>query len=139
MKNKAPLALMEQLIMLVVFALAAAVCLRVFVLSDRMSEQCSDRDYSVVAVQNAAETLKLCSGDLQACAALGGGTAHEDVWEIGYDARWEQVATQEAEYLLSAVLRQEQPMLGSARVSVATAQGEQLFALQVCWQEGDHG
>lgn len=34
MRSKAPLVLMEQLVMVLVFALAAALCVQVFVLSD---------------------------------------------------------------------------------------------------------
>ena len=37
MHSKAPLALMEQIIMLLVFALSAALCLQVFALSGRIS------------------------------------------------------------------------------------------------------
>ena len=39
MKSRAPLALMEQMVMLLVFALAAALCLQAFVRSDNISRQ----------------------------------------------------------------------------------------------------
>ena len=39
MKNKAPLALMEQLVMLLVFALAAALCLQIYALSGKVSRR----------------------------------------------------------------------------------------------------
>ena len=55
MKSKAPLSLMEQLIMLLVFALAAALCLQVFVLSAQISRRCKATDHAVTAAQNAAE------------------------------------------------------------------------------------
>ena len=48
MKSKAPLALMEQIIMVLVFALAAALCLRTFALSDRMSREGELRDGAVL-------------------------------------------------------------------------------------------
>ena len=37
MRSKAPLALMEQMVMVLVFALAAALCLQAFALADRIS------------------------------------------------------------------------------------------------------
>ena len=40
MKNKAPLSLMEQLIMLLVFALSVALCLQIFVFSAQISRRC---------------------------------------------------------------------------------------------------
>ena len=38
-RSKAPLAMMEQMVMLLVFALAAALCLQAFVKSDGMSKR----------------------------------------------------------------------------------------------------
>ncbi|MEI3306106.1 MAG: hypothetical protein V8R40_08850 [Dysosmobacter sp.] len=44
MRSKAPLALMEQLVMVLVFALAAALCVQVFVLSGQTSRWNAARD-----------------------------------------------------------------------------------------------
>lgn len=62
MKSKAPLALMEQLVMVLVFALAAALCVRGFVLSERISRRGEARDMAMIAAQNAAEALKGTGG-----------------------------------------------------------------------------
>ena len=43
MKSKAPLILMEQMAILLVFALAAALCLQAFVKSDSLSSRSRDR------------------------------------------------------------------------------------------------
>lgn len=63
MKNKTSLVLMEQLVMVLVFALAAALCLGVFVEADRISRETACRDEAVLMAQNAAEILKATSGD----------------------------------------------------------------------------
>lgn len=52
MKSKAPLALMEQMVMLLVFALAAALCLQAFVQSDRLSRESEARDHAAVLCQS---------------------------------------------------------------------------------------
>ena len=70
MRSKAPLALMEQMIMVLVFALAAALCLRAFVLSDSMSIENERRDNGVLLAQNAAEVYKACRGDAEAAAEI---------------------------------------------------------------------
>ena len=44
MRSKAPLAMMEQMVMLLVFALAAALCLQAFVKSDQMSKRMEAQD-----------------------------------------------------------------------------------------------
>ena len=135
MKNKAPLALMEQLVMLLVFALAAGLCLQVFVLSDRMSKRFEARDYAVLAVQNTAETMKVCEGDLDACVQLLGGSVADSRWETGYDAQWSSVPAQQAEYRVIAEVRETTSLLGSADIAAVTADGDVLFALTVSWQE----
>ena len=58
MRSKASLFLMEQLVMLLVFALAAALCLSIFVRADRFSEETHQRDRAVILACNAAELLK---------------------------------------------------------------------------------
>lgn len=136
MKSKAPLALMEQLVMVLVFALAAALCLQVFVLSDRMSHQNEARDHAVVMVQNAAETLKRCGGDLEESAVRYGGTWDGTRWQLGYDADWAPTEPAESTYLVQAALREtEDPLLGSAVVTAQDEDGAELFAVTVCWQE----
>jgi len=138
MKNKAPLSLMEQLVMLLVFALAAGLCLQVFVLSDRMSRGFEARDHAVLAVQNTAEVLKVCEGDLDACAALYGGTVSDAQWQLTYDAQWNCVSGEYADYCVVADVKQEQPLLGTALVSAKTSDGETLFEVTVSWQEAAH-
>ena len=63
MRNKAPLALMEQLVMVLVFALAAALCVQALVLADNRSREMEHRDRALLEAQNAVETLKSCGGD----------------------------------------------------------------------------
>ena len=58
MRSKAPLTLMEQVLMILVFALAAALCVQVFVFSGQSSRRNEARDRAVLEAQNAAETLK---------------------------------------------------------------------------------
>ena len=55
MKQKVPLALMEQVIMIAVFAVSAALCLEAFAMAERVSRENEDRDNAVRLAQNAAE------------------------------------------------------------------------------------
>ena len=54
MRSKAPLAMIEQTVMVLVFALAAALCLQVFVWCDRQSRDSAARDQAVLCAQSAA-------------------------------------------------------------------------------------
>ncbi|MCI9425675.1 MAG: hypothetical protein HFF30_08945, partial [Flavonifractor sp.] len=51
MRSKAPLVMMEQMVMLLVFALAAALCLQAFVRSDAQSKHSEARDRAVLQAQ----------------------------------------------------------------------------------------
>lgn len=117
MKNRASLVLMELLIMLLIFALAAALCLQIFVRADQISRETARRDQAVVMAQNAAETVKACGGDLQKAAGL------LDPEEDGLTLEMEAVPTG-----ISG--------LGRAVIRV-TESGETVFSLTVAWQEVD--
>lgn len=58
MKNKTSLLLMEQLVMVLVFVLAAALCLQAFSKADQVSQETARREEAAVIAQNAAEALK---------------------------------------------------------------------------------
>ena len=58
MRSKASLQLMEQLIMILVFAVAAALCLQVFAKSGEISRRTACQDAAVQMARNAAETYK---------------------------------------------------------------------------------
>ena len=140
MKNKAPLALMEQLIMILVFALAAALCLRLFVYSDRVSVSGAARDQAAAVVQNAAEALKLSGGSMESLAGLLGGEADADIWRMGYDSSWQETDEKRPAFIAEAKITGDDiPLMGSAEVSASTADGKPLFQVTVCWQEESDG
>ena len=91
MRSKAPLALMEQLVMVLVFALAAALCVQAFVLSDQTSRRNEARDRAVLEAQNAAEELKSVHGEFQQMTELYGGSWNGRLWGRSYDENWKKV------------------------------------------------
>ena len=125
MKNKSPLMLMEQILMVLVFSLAAAFCLRAFILSETLSVRNQLESDAALLAQNAVETLKGCGGDFEEAAALLGGHCDGESWTMSEDGFTLTVKREE-----SAVAG-----LGKAQVDVASAEGEHLFALTAAWQE----
>ena len=112
MKNKASLLLMEQLIMILVFALAAALCLQVFAKAGEISRETVHRDQAVLLARNAAELLKAENGQTSNVEALS---------RDGYRV---QVTPQTC----------QQPGLSRAEIAVFF-QEEQIFSLETGWQE----
>ncbi len=142
MKSKAPLILMEQLVMLAVFALAAALCLQAFVKSDQLSRRAEAQDRAVALCQSAAEVIRANGGDLPAAAAaLGltyGAYAGESLdFEAHYNGDWTLSNTREYDYCLRAE-RVEAGIAGLGRAKiwvVKTADGSTVFELEAAWQE----
>lgn len=133
MRSKAPLAVMEQVIMLLIFALTAAVCLRAFAWADSTSRHNQNRDFAMVQAQSAAAILQHNGGDFAAAAEQMGGRVQQERWVIRYDGDWEQTE-QTGKFALQVSMKPTLPLMGAARITVAD-DGELLAELTVCWQE----
>ena len=126
MKNKAPLALIELTVMVLIFAVSAALCLQAFVWSDMKSSEIAERDSAILHGETVAEVVKACRGDFDAAAAILEGENTEDVLQVYF----------EGELCAQARLAEtEIPLLGMADIAVMDQAGRELFALTVCWQE----
>ena len=149
MKSKAPLLLMEQMIMLLVFALAAALCLQAFVRSDEMSRQSEDRDRAVTLCQSAAEAVRHSRGDLEKTMELmgfDGPWAGEQSLFLAYDADWSPFGVGDAfgkdalRGLRITPVDSGMAGLGKAQVEAFAWNDEDgtarsLFRIEVAWQE----
>ena len=146
MRSKAPLAMMEQMVMILVFALAAALCLQAFVKSDQISRASEERDQAAALCQSAAEAIQH-SGSVETGLGLACGTApgQRDGFGffVGYDENWEVLTydgrPQSSAYTLRAVeLDSGVDGLGKANVEAFAWNGgemESIFAIEVAWQE----
>ena len=144
MKSKAPLILMEQMVMLLVFALAAALCLQAFVSSDGASSRSEQRDRAVTLCQEAAEAIRHSGGDpehaLSRAAELLNTTCGEysEVYplQINYNEDWTRSEDRNYAYCLRAHgLESEVPGLCKALVKVTDSTDTRtLFELEVAWQ-----
>lgn len=127
--------------MLLVFALAAALCLQAFVKSDTLSKRSEARDRAAVLCQSAAETVQHCKGDMaQAAAVLGAPYPYDgegSPLEIHYNRDWSLCGDREYAYCLRAEpVGSGVPGLGRARVSMEeTDGGSILFEVEIAWQE----
>ena len=148
MRRKAPLTMMELMVMTVVFALCAALCLQAFVKSDDLSQHSAARDRAVTEAQSAAETLRAQGGDMggalsRAAEALNGDYAQGVLW-VDYDENWNPIdydacgmEAPPAAYRLTAQgVPTDVPGLEKALVSVAAdRETGVIFEIEVAWQE----
>lgn len=143
-RDKTPLLLMEQLVTLLVFALAAALCLQAFVTADRLSRRMADREQAAIHCQNAAETLKQKAGDIPAALGELGDVGRREGFGyfVSYGEGWSEFVpdgVRTSSYTLRVMpLESGLDGLGKAQV---TAYGwdkgemEELFSLEAAWQE----
>lgn len=109
--------------MILVFALAAALCLQAFVLSDSLSEQGEARDRAVLLCENAAETLRI---------------GPHDRYVAYYDEDWRQQAEPAVYRLEVTGLPEELATLCRAKAqAIRESDGEALYSLEYAWQEVD--
>ncbi len=135
--SKPPLILMEQMVMVLVFALAAALCLQAFVKSDNISKKSEQRDHALLCAQNAMEVVRACRGDMnEAAELLGAQYPGEDKLMIDYDTDWNP-AGDTMRYTLGAVtLTSGVDGLGMAEIWVRDElEDRELLRMDVAWQE----
>ena len=145
MKSKAPLILMEQMVMLLVFALAAALCLQAFVKSDAISQRSEARDRAATAAQTAAEAIRH-TGDIEAALSQIHGEVYEQdgVYYSFFDKDWNYICSipgcgtgrPAALYRLEVrAVDSGVDGLGKARVeAVVIEDNSVIFSLDVAWQ-----
>ncbi len=129
---KAPqsvLFLIELMISFLVFAVTAAVCVRIFAGAHQISRQSEELSQAVVFAQNAAESLKSSRGDLEKAAGLlGGGTFSEDRLALCYDAEW--ALTDEANAVYRLILTRSAPVDGYMDAEAAVLRdGGQIYQI----------
>jgi hypothetical protein len=135
MKRNASLALIEQVIMLLILIVAAALCLRAFAWSDQQSLHYTDRDRAMVELQSAAEILKAHSGDFSAAAASYGGRATQTQWVLDFDENWNITATSGTYRICATAIACDVDYLGSATLTVQPVVGDIFAELTISWQE----
>ena len=145
MKNKTSLSLMELLLMVLVFLLAAALCVKVFVYSRLRS---ADDELSAMAerkAQYAAEMIKAADGDLARAAKmidvdnLKCAAYYPEALEMYFDENWEPHSAFSAIHFTYRLVAEKKTegYLGTADIVVTDVEGKELYRLSASWQEAD--
>ena len=132
MRDQTTLSLMELTLMLLLFAATAAMCLRAFALSDRLSRQAEQRDRAVLWAQTMAETWKALDGELE----NGKASDQNGGWTVCLDENW--VLTENADAAVYRAELREEPgggLLRRARVTVREREsGRCIYELETACQ-----
>lgn len=126
MKNRAALVLMEQLIVILVFALSAALCLLAFSHAHRLSAETARQDRAVELAATGCELLKAHRGDLESAAEILDGDLRDGVLLVSREDLSMEIR----------ILDTGTSGFGQADVRISEEQtGVFLYSLTVSWQE----
>ncbi|MBR2122948.1 MAG: hypothetical protein IJ930_08520 [Lachnospiraceae bacterium] len=142
MKNRTLLSLIEMLIMVMVFSVSAAICLRAFVFADRTSRSTENIAEAALRAQSAAELMQRFHGSAGEAAAVFGGSVDngsdpdDNLWTAGFDEDWKLTGPLAgAAFVLEAEETGGTDLLGEGTVRVRYADGGLIFEIPVCWQK----
>lgn len=89
-RSKSVMLLIEITIMLLVFALCASVCLRLFAGARNMANDAKELSNAAMWAQSAAEVYKSSGGELAETADILGGTVSDGRMELRFDEDWHE-------------------------------------------------
>jgi hypothetical protein len=133
-KSRSALFLMEQLIVIFVFSVCAAVCISIFVESYLIAKRSVEVNHAIRVAGNGAESFKAAGGDTRLTAQLlrsvNGQTGGDLI--IYYDYQWNPSPEDQAAYILRiSETGSPASSLVLADVVVSRMDGDMLFSLSV--------
>jgi len=123
---KSGLFLIEMIIAIAVFAVAAAICTRLFVSAHVVSSEAREANMAVLTAQSVAEVFKATDGSAQETAEFfGTGISNgEDRFFIALDSSWEVIsqADTQVSYIVLVTVDESSPVK-KASIAVSTRKG----------------
>jgi len=137
-RSKSTLFLIEQLIVVAVFAICSAACVRIMTFAFFTAQDSRDVKNAILVAELGCESYKAVSGDIGKVAEILGGKRDSvdgaDAVVVYYDRQWQVCAEDNANYALRLV--NKKPSLASSyliigELSVEKSTGEGLIAFEL--------
>ena len=136
-RSRSTLFLIEQLIVIAVFALCAAACVRILTDAYFTTNNSKDKSNALLVAESGAESFKASSGDLGMVARIMGGTSGDvggsPAAIVYYDAQWKICASESSAsfvlYLFGGAA--DYASLRSGDILVQRISGEELVSFSV--------
>jgi len=108
-RSKSTLFLIEQLIVVAVFALCAVACISILTSAYFTANDTQATSHAVLKAESAAEVFKATNGDIEAIARILGGTSGTSADGVSgvavyYDSSWQVSSEDNASYQLGLVI-----------------------------------
>lgn len=135
-RSRSTLFLIEQLIVIAIFAICAAACVSILTVSFISARNSSNLSEAILSAENAAESFKAVSGDIDRAASILGGarvSGSTDKLIVYYNERWQVACESDARFVLRMVRENDNSpqTLISMRLSVEKITGEEILSFPV--------
>ena len=143
-RSKSTLFLIEQLIVIAVFAICAVACISILTAAYFNANDSRAASYAILKAQSGAELFKATGGDIEAIADIMGGVAQTGGSEtaaltIFYDNMWQVSDGADAKFVLIIFVETPQYSSGNTlftgTLSVEKITGEELIKLSLAARE----
>nr|WP_122012960.1 hypothetical protein [Maliibacterium massiliense] len=136
-KSRASLFLLELLIVILFFALAAGVCVNLFAQAHIAARQGTELTQATLQAQSAAECVQAACGDqTQAARLLGAARAQDGTLCVLFDANWQPTRDAHAGAYTLQVRCETVQGLQQTRIEICRADGAQIYQLQLAQYVG---
>jgi len=141
-RSKSTLFLIEQLIVIAVFAICAVACISILTASYFYANDGSAVSNAIIKAESGAEVFKVTGSDFTAAADILGGSITSEtsaaggvsVLSVYYDSSWQICSESNASYVLHLVIESVQGTADfeviTGRVTVGRISGEELISLK---------
>lgn len=133
-RSRSALFLMEQLIVITIFAVCAAACVKIFVVSYIMVSDSRDLNHALPVAESGAECFKAAAGDAEKVTMILGGSVNADMISVFYDEQWQTCGEDSASFVMRLMIRYPVEALSSpvfGDISVEKITGEEIIAFTV--------
>jgi len=143
-RSRSTLFLIEQLIVIAVFAICATACARILTIAHFTARDSRALSNAIIVAENGAESFKAAAGDVGRVAELLGGTSGTingvPTTIVFFDDNWQVSGETDAHFLLRLVgSRPGTSPLKTGELSIEMLTGEEIFAFSVAALAYDEG
>lgn len=114
--------LIELIVAVALFSIAAAICVRLFASAKTISDEAAQLSRAVIAAQSAAECFKASNGDCAETARICEGKTTDCGFEVNFDRAF-NACEADGKYLLRAETNDEDGVI-SCKITVYNGQTE---------------
>ena len=139
--SKSTLFLMEQIVVITVFAICAAVCVNIIVTSYLMTMEAVDTKNALITAESAAESFKATGGDTRRTTEILSESISsyfsDNAILIYYDNNWKPSGEAQAYFVLQLIKNDADPRVIFGDITISNKEtGNELISLPVAVRRG---